>query len=55
MATYDEIGDFISNNKEVVENIDNILCSCCDGKEKYACAGCTKELAIIDLIINFNK
>lgn len=55
MSTYDKIGDFISNNKKVVEGIDAILCNGCDGKEKYTCAGCMKELAMINLIINYTE
>jgi len=55
MATYDEIGSFIINNKEIDDEINAILCNSCYGKEKYACAGCMKELAMIDLIINLNK
>ena len=53
MATYDKIGEFILLNKEIVNEIDNIICNGCSGKEKYNCAGCTKELAMIELIVNF--
>jgi len=51
MSTYDKIGEFILSNKEMNDNINNIICYGCEGKEKSNCTGCTKELTMIDLII----
>jgi len=54
---YEYYGKFICKNYDIISNIMNsICCNTCDGLEKYGCAGCQKEIALIDILLeNYNS